>query len=110
VPANGYIGFITAQGFFIGLIFAVLKFDDPISLLVAALAVTAVFYMIGQVSVSYFVRFVKIRPGGFRKMAHEMLLDQLAREIQKREDIYSQVPAGKMKKTNTEPEAQTGEK
>lgn len=110
MPANGYIGFITAQGFFVGLIFAVLKFDDPVALLTAALVVTAIFYMIAQISVSYFVRFVKIRPGGFRKMAHEMLLEQLARELQKREDIYSQVPASKMKNTNTEPEAQTGEK
>lgn len=93
-----------------GLIFAVLKFEDPIELLIAALAVTFIFYMIGQISVSYFVRFVKIRPGRFQKMSHEMLIEQFSKELQKREDVYSQVPASRLRlELDSELDAQTGE-
>lgn len=90
MPANGFIGFITAQGFFIGLVYAVLRFNDPIALLVVTLMVTGVFYMIGQISTSYFVRYIQVRAGNFPKNEYELLVDQFSDEIQKREDIFSQ--------------------
>lgn len=91
MPANGFIGFITSQGFFIGMVFAVLKFDDPIEILFASLIVTGVFYMMGQISVSYFVRAIAVRVGNFPKVEHEIMLDEYARAILKRENIFNDI-------------------
>lgn len=91
MPANGFIGFITSQGFFIGMIFAVLKFDDPIAILFASLIVTGIFYMLGQISVSYFVRAIAVKMGNFPKAEHEYMLDEFAKALQKREDIFDQI-------------------
>ena len=91
MPANGFIGFITSQGFFVGMIFAVLKYDDPIAILFAALVITGLFYLLGQISVSYFVRAIAIKMGNFPKMEHEYMLDEFAKAIQKREDIFNQI-------------------
>jgi hypothetical protein len=91
MPANGFIGFITSQGFFIGMIFGVVKFDDPIAILFASLVVTGLFYMLGQISVSYFVRAIAVRAGNFPKLEHEIMLDEFAKAIQKREDIFNDV-------------------
>ena len=88
MPANGFIGFITSQGFFIGLIFGTLKSEDPFGILVYTLAVTAVFYMFSQIAVSYFVRNVGIEVAHFANHDHELMLDHYARELQKREEIY----------------------
>lgn len=90
MPANGFIGFITSQGFFIGLIFALLKFDDPISMLVVTLLTTGVFYTFAQVSVSYFVRYIEVGTGYFPTKEHELMLDQFMDEIIRREEIYTQ--------------------
>jgi hypothetical protein len=91
MPANGFIGFITSQGFFIGIIFAVLKFDDPIMILIASLVVTGIFYMLGQISVSYFVRAIAVKSGHFPKNEHEYMLDEFAKAIQKRENIFDDI-------------------
>ena len=91
MPANGFIGFITSQGFFIGMIFAVMKYDDPVAILFATLIVTGIFYMLGQISVSYFVRAIAVKMGSFPKLEHELMLDEFAKAIQKREDIFDEV-------------------
>ena len=91
MPANGFIGFITSQGFFIGIVFAVLKFDDPVLILIATFVVTGCFYMLGQISVSYFIRSIAVRVGSFPKLEHELMLDEFARAIQKRENIFDDV-------------------
>lgn len=91
MPANGFIGFITSQGFFIGMIFGVIKFDDPFAILLAALVITSFFYMLGQISVSYFVRSIAVRFGNFPKVEHEIMLDEFAKAIQRREDIFDNI-------------------
>ena len=96
MPANGFIGFITSQGFFIGVIFAVLKFDDPLIILFYSLLITSVFYMFGQISVSYFVRAITVRMGNFPKAEHEIMLDEYARALQKREDIFADIDRVRM--------------
>ena len=90
MPANGFIGFITSQGFFIGLIFAVLKYDDPIAMLVVTLLTTGVFYVFAQISVSYFVRYNEVGLGHFPTKEHELMLDQFFDEIVRREELYEQ--------------------
>ncbi len=90
MPANGFIGFITAQGFFVGLVYAVLRFNDPMALLVITLLVTGIFYMVAQISTSYFVRYIQVRAGNFPKSEYEFLLEQFSDEIKKREDIFEQ--------------------
>ena len=114
MQSNGYIGFITAQGFFIGIIFGVLKFDAPEDLLVATLAVTAIFYMFAQITISYFVRFIDLKSGNFPKVEYEFLLDEFSKDIKKREDVYSQKPVERkikenydLKKTKKEVETET---
>ncbi len=91
MPANGFIGFITSQGFFVGIIFAVLKYDDPFMILIATMIVTGLFYMLGQISVSYFVRAIAVKMGNFPKLEHEIMLDEFAKAIQKREDIFNDI-------------------
>ena len=91
MPANGFICFITSQGFFTGIIFAILKYDDPVAILVATLIVTGLFYMLGQISVSYFVRAIAVKMGNFPKIEHEYMLDEFAKAIQKREDVFDEI-------------------
>lgn len=98
--SNGYIGFITAQGFFIGIIFGLLKFEAPEDLLVVTLAITGIFYMFAQISISYFVRYIDIRTGNFPKAEYEFLLDEFSKDIKKREDIYAQKPIKRKIKEN----------
>jgi len=91
MPANGFIGFITSQGFFVGMIFGVMKYDDPIMILFASLVITGLFYMLGQISVSYFVRAIAVKMGNFPKAEHEFMLDEFAKALQKREDVFAEV-------------------
>lgn len=90
MPANGFIGFITSQGFFIGLISGTLKSDDPFDILIFTFAVTILFYMFSQLSVSYFVRFVDVKSTKFANHEHEAMLDHFSVEIEKREEIYEE--------------------
>ncbi|KIM11498.1 MAG: hypothetical protein KU37_04630 [Sulfuricurvum sp. PC08-66] len=89
MPANGFIGFITSQGFFIGLIFGALKFDDAFVMLFWAIATTLIFYVFAQISVSYFIRYVEVGIATFASREHEYLLDHFSDEIQKREEVYA---------------------
>ena len=58
-----------------------LKFDDPVVILVAALVVTSVFYLMAQISVSYFVRSIAVKMCNFPKAEHEIMLEEFAKAI-----------------------------
>ena len=90
MPANGFIGFITSQGFFIGLIFGTIKSDDPFDILLYTAVIMAAFYMFAQIMVSYFVRYVDVKTINFASKDHEIMLDYYAQELQKREDVYDE--------------------
>lgn len=62
MSAQNFIGFLTMVGFFIGVIFAILKMPDAIEIPIAVVVVTTLFYMIGIISSSLYVKFLDFKP------------------------------------------------
>ncbi|MDR2639115.1 MAG: hypothetical protein LBC09_04690 [Helicobacteraceae bacterium] len=86
--ADNFIFFLTASGFFIGLIFALLADFEPLAFVYACVAVTFVFYMIALAASAFFVRFTDIRAAyKLGSEYYETQLDKARSQIEKRE-IY----------------------
>ena len=82
-----FVSFFTVAGFFIGLVFALLKAVDPFDLLTYIFLITTFFYLFSHLFVAMYVGTLTIRPTFFPKNAHEKDLDFFVREINKRELI-----------------------
>ena len=82
-----FVSFFTVGGFFVGLIFALLKAEAPFDLLTYIFLITSFFYLFSHLFVAMYVGTLTIRPTFFPKNAHEKDLDFFVREINKRELI-----------------------
>jgi uncharacterized membrane protein SpoIIM required for sporulation len=56
VKVNNFIAFFTMNGFFLGVVFGLLKLNDPFEMLLAAMLITAIFYILSIASTSFFVK------------------------------------------------------
>ncbi len=88
---DNFVSFFTVWGFFIGIIFALLKSSDAESLLVYTLFVTIFFHLFAHVSVAFYFRTLSAKSGYFPVESHEKDLDILAHEITKREQIVDSI-------------------
>lgn len=82
-----FVSFFTVGGFFIAVIFALLKSEGPFDLLGYIFLITSFFYLFSHLFVAMFVGTLSIRPTFFPKFSHEKDLDFFVREINKRELI-----------------------
>ncbi len=82
-----FVSFFTVSGFFIGLIFALLKAEAPFDLLSYIFFITSFFYLFSHLFVAVYIGTLTIRPTFFPKNSHEKDLDSFVREINKRELI-----------------------
>ena len=85
--SENFIYFFTVQGFFVGIIFGLLKSFDAIGLLEYTLIITAFFYMFGHIVIGFYYRTMQIKSYYFPKDQHEKELDMFVREIKRREQI-----------------------
>lgn len=93
VSVNNFISFLTISGFFIGLLFAILKLNDPFEIVVAVVFVTALFYIIAIAAAAFFIKNVTFTPRyRIKKEKYETAIETAIMEIEKRElfirDMY----------------------
>ncbi len=85
--SENFIYFFTVQGFFVGIIFGLLKSFDAMGLLSYTLIITAFFYLFGHIIIGFYYRTMNIKSYYFPKELHEKELDMFVHEIKKREQI-----------------------
>lgn len=85
--STNFVAFLTVQGFFVGIVFAVLKSQSAEGLLLYTFFVTAFFYLMAHLFVALYFQTVTVRAQFFPKEQHERELDRFVREITKREQV-----------------------
>lgn len=84
---ENFVYFFTVQGFFVGIIFGILKSFDAEGLLVYTFFITTFFYLFSHIIIAFYFRTINAKPYYFPKDLHEKELDLFVREINKREKI-----------------------
>jgi hypothetical protein len=88
LSVNNFISFLTISGFFVGIIFAILKLSDPIHIVMGVVFITALFYMISIAAASFFIRNVDFKPRyRIKKEKYESAIDIAIMELEKREAL-----------------------
>ncbi len=84
---ENFVYFFTVQGFFIGIIFGILKSFDAEGLLVYTFFITIFFYLFSHVIIALYYRTITGKAYNFPKDTHERELDIFVKEINKREKL-----------------------
>ena len=84
---ENFVYFFTVQGFFIGIIFGVLKSFDAEGLFVYTFLITIFFYLFSHVIIAFYYRTITAKGYLFPKDTHEKNLDLFVKEINKREKL-----------------------
>jgi len=85
--SSNFVSFLTVQGFFIGIVFGLLKSTSPESFLGFTLLITTFFYLFAHMCVGFYFQTLGIKGNSFPKHTHERNLDTFVREINKREQF-----------------------
>jgi len=85
--SENFVYFFTVQGFFVGIIFGILKSFDAQGLLTYTFFITIFFYLFSHIVIALYFKTLSIKPYGFQKDTHEKKLDYFVNEINKREKI-----------------------
>lgn len=91
MKADNYIAFFTACGFFLGLISAIFKFDDPFMIITFTLLSTFVFYILIHVIIINFVDAKKLGCKNFDKQLYEITTNYIISELEAREARMSKI-------------------
>ncbi len=89
--SENFVYFFTVWGFFIGIIFGVLKSFDAEGLLVYTTLITIFFYLFSHIIIALYYKTMNIKTYNFPKDVHERELDLFVEEIKKRELIIDSV-------------------
>ena len=84
---ENFVYFFTVQGFFVGIIFGILKSLDAEGLLTYTFLITTFFYLFAHLIVAAYFRTITAKSAYFPKDAHEEDLDMFVKEIKKREKL-----------------------
>ena len=85
---ENFIYFATVSGFFIGIIFSILKGLDAIDFIFATILTTLVFYLIALGSVAFYIKFLDVKKSVFfNKYEIDKILDVQIKELEKKEDF-----------------------
>ena len=84
---ENFVYFFTVQGFFIGIVFGILKSFDAEGLLVYTFFITIFFYLFSHIIIALYYRTITAKAYNFPKEQHEKELDMFVKEINKREKI-----------------------
>ena len=81
--------FLTVVGFFTGLFFSVIATVSPLELVVNAIISTLGFHAFANIALSFYVKNLEVTLANkFPKQALESELDQLVRDLDKKEDKF----------------------
>jgi len=84
---ENYVYFFTVQGFFIGIIFGILKSMDAEGLLIYTFFITVFFYLFSHIIVALYFKTIALKAQYFPKEIHERHLDMFVNEINLREQL-----------------------
>ncbi|MBC8238228.1 MAG: hypothetical protein H8E76_08355 [Helicobacteraceae bacterium] len=84
---ENFVYFFTVQGFFVGIIFGILKSFDAEGLLVYTFFITAFFYLFSHIIIALYFKTLNAKSQFFPKDRHERELDMFVKEINKRETL-----------------------
>lgn len=84
---ENFVYFFTVQGFFVGIIFGILKSFDAEGLFVYTFLITIFFYLFSHIIIALYYRTITAKAYLFPKETHEKDLDLFVKEINKREKL-----------------------
>ena len=84
---ENFVYFFTVQGFFIGIVFGILKSFDAEGLLVYTFFITSFFYLFSHIIIALYFKTIVGKSAFFPKALHEEELDLFVQEIAKREKL-----------------------
>jgi len=84
---ENFVYFFTVQGFFVGIIFGILKSFDADGLFLYTFLITTFFYLFSHVIIAMYYRTLTARSYNFPRDSHEKQLDLFVKEINKRERL-----------------------
>ncbi|MBD3823965.1 MAG: hypothetical protein IE916_05585 [Epsilonproteobacteria bacterium] len=84
---ENFVYFFTVQGFFVGIVFGILKSFDAGGLLFYTFVITMFFYLFSHVIIALYYRTITAKAYFFPKDVHEKDLDYFVKEINKREKL-----------------------
>lgn len=85
-----FVAFFTVQGFFIGLVFALLKSPSAEGILYYTFMITSFFYLFSHFCVAFYFRTISSPAAYFPRDSHEHQLDLIVHEISKREKFIEE--------------------
>jgi hypothetical protein len=88
---ENFVYFFTVQGFFIGIVFGILKSFDAAGLLTYTFFITLFFYLFSHIIIAFYFKTVSVKAYSFNKDIHEKDLDIFVKEINKREKLIDSV-------------------
>ncbi|CAI6144294.1 MAG: hypothetical protein SPLUMA1_SPLUMAMAG1_01608 [uncultured Sulfurimonas sp.] len=84
---ENYVYFFTVQGFFVGIIFGILKSFDASGLFMYTSLITIFFYLFSHIIIALYYKTLTARSYNFPRDKHESDLDIFVKEINKRERL-----------------------
>ncbi|MDD2906427.1 MAG: hypothetical protein WBK95_00945 [Sulfurimonas sp.] len=87
MAGENFVYFFTVQGFFVGIIFGILKSFDAAGLLTYTFLITLFFYLFSHIIIAFYFRTLSAKSYSFNKDIHEKDLDIFVKEINKREKL-----------------------
>ena len=84
---ENFVYFFTVQGFFVGIVFGILKSFEAEGLLVYTIFITTFFYLFSHIVVAFYYKTTIGKLYFFPKELHEKQLDLFVVEINKREKL-----------------------
>ena len=84
---ENFVYFFTVQGFFVGIIFGILKSFDAEGLLLYTFLITTFFYLFSHIIIAMYFRTLTAKSYFFPRDQHERELDLFVKEINKREKL-----------------------
>ena len=84
---ENFVYFFTVQGFFLGIVFGILKSFDAEGLLVYTFFITTFFYLFSHIIIAMYYKTLSVKSTFFPKNKHEQDLDIFVKEINKREKL-----------------------
>jgi len=83
-----FIYFATTSGFFIGIIYSIIRGLDFFNFLFTTFLLTAVFFIIAQASVAFFIKYLDVKNiVYFDKKAIDEILNMQIKELEKNENF-----------------------
>lgn len=106
MKADNFIAFFTVCGFFIGVMFVIIRVSDPLEMLVYTALITFFFYLIIHIIVaSYIYGAQRVYKSYFSKEKHEdinsYLINELVNREKRMENIFSKISIEKEKLNKT---------